>query len=374
VIEFAKKKVQWSSRRSEASMAAGTGHIVMEAVPRKTTIREVARAASVGIGTISRVLNSSSQVSRETRARVLEAIRRLGFRPNAQARRILKRRTEMVCFLLSNRDFLHPFHARILQGVESYATSVKQHVLFAALHYSPRTPPDRIDLPPVLQEHGLIDGLILAGTIYPNLLRRIESIHMPFVAFSNNVVGMGEDQQYDQVGFDDLNGTLQVTRYLIGRGHRQIVFAGDVSYPWLQHRFEGYRQGMREKKLKPVLITARNPQGFVDFGQKSAGRILARYPRATAVVAGNDEIAYGLWRSLRQHGMKVPDDISLVGFDDREEALLMDPPLSTVRVHKEEIGETCMKMLLERLHHPRMTFSQRILPTEFVIRGTVRDL
>jgi len=346
----------------------------MEAVPRKTTIRDVAKAAAVGVGTISRVLNSSTQVSGETRARVLEAIRRLGFRPNAQARRILKRRTEMVCFLLSNRDFLHPFHARILQGVESYATSLKQHVLFAALHYSPRTPADRIDLPPVLQEHGLIDGLILAGTIYPNLLRRIESIHMPFVAFSNNVVGTAEEQQYDQVGFDDFNGTLQATRYLIGMGHRKIVFAGDTSYPWLHHRFEGYRQGMREKKLKSVLIMARNSQSFVDFGQKSVARILAGHPRPTAVVAGNDEIAYGLWRSLQRHAMKVPDDISLVGFDDREEALLMDPPLSTVRVHKEEIGETCMKMLLERLHHPRMTFSQRILPTEFVIRGTVRNL
>jgi len=360
--------------RTQLDAKATKGRIVMEAVPRKTTIREVAQAASVGIGTISRVLNSSSQVSRETRARVLAAIRRLGFRPNAQARRILKRRTEMVCFLLSNRDFLHPFHARILQGVESYATSLKQHVLFAALHYSPRMPPDRIDLPPVLQEHGLIDGLILAGTIYPNLLRRIESIHMPFVAFSNNVVGMGEEQQYDQVGFDDVNGTLHATRYLIGKGHRQIVFAGDISYPWLHHRFEGYRQGMREKKLRSVLIMARNAQSFVDFGQKIAGRILSRRPRPTAVVAGNDEIAYGLWRSLRQQAIKVPDDISLVGFDDREEALLMDPQLSTVRVHKEEIGETCMKMLLERLHHPHMAFSQRMLPTEFVIRGTVCHL
>src|SRR5712671_5752201 len=167
----------------------------MEAVPTKTTIREVARAAGVGIGTISRVLNSSSQVSRKTRARVLDAIHRLGFRPNAQARRILKRRAEMVCFLLSNRDFLHPFHARILQGVESYASGMKQHVLFAALHYSPKTSPERIDLPPVLQEHGLIDGVILAGTIYPNLLQRIGSIHMPFVAFSNNVVGMDDQQQ-----------------------------------------------------------------------------------------------------------------------------------------------------------------------------------
>jgi LacI family transcriptional regulator len=220
----------------------------------------------------------------------------------------------------------------------------------------------------------LIDGLILAGTIYPNLLRRITSIHMPFVAFSNNVVGMDEEQQFDQVGFDDFNATVHSTRYLIGKGHRHIVFAGDISYPWLLRRFEGYRQAMRENKLKAVSILPRNPQGFVDFGQKSVARILSRQPRPTAVVAGNDEIAYGIWRSLQRHAVKVPDDISLVGFDDREEAVLMDPPLSTVRVHKEEIGETCMKMLLERLHHPRMTFSQRILPTEFVIRGTVRPM
>jgi LacI family transcriptional regulator len=131
---------------------------------------------------------------------------------------------------------------------------------------------------------------------------------------------------------------------------------------------------MRENKLKPVLVTARNPLSFVDFGQMSAGRILSRRSRPTAVVAGNDEIAYGLWRSLSRRGVKVPEQISLVGFDDREEAVLMDPPLSTVRVHKEEIGETCMKMLLERLHHPQMAFSQRVLPTEFVIRGTVRQL
>ena len=348
--------------------------VELETVPKPATIRDVARAAGVGIGTTSRVLNSSSQVSHETRARVLEAIRRLGFRPNAQARRILKRRSEIVCFLLSNRDFLHPFHARILQGVESYASSLKQHVLFAVLHYSARTPPQKIDLPPVLQEHGLIDGVILAGTIYPNLLRRIEAIRMPFVAFSNNVVGMDGEQHYDLVGFDDFNATLQATRYVIGEGHREIAFAGDISYPWLHRRFEGYRRAMREKRLKPVLTVVRNAQSFVDFGQKSAARVLSLQPRPTAVVAGNDETAYGLWLSLRRQGAKVPDEISLVGFDDREEAALMDPPLSTVRVHKEEIGQTCMKMLLERLHHPQMAFSQRILPTEFIVRGTVRRL
>jgi len=346
----------------------------MEAVPRKTTIRDVAQAAGVGVGTISRVLNSSSQVSRETRARVLKAIRRLGFRPNAQARRILRRRSETVCFLLSNRDFLHPFHARILQGVESYASGMKQHVLFAALHYSPRIAPEKIDLPHVLQEHGLIDGVIMAGTIYPNVLRRIESIHVPLVALSNNVVGMDGKDQFDQVGFDDFSATLEATRYLIGEGHHDIAFAADTSLPWFQRRFEGYREAMREKKLKPVQVATRNVQNFVAFGQKIASRILSRQPRPTAVVAGNDETAYGLWLSLRRHAVKVPDEISLVGFDDREEAILMDPPLTTVREHKQENGQTCMKMLLERLHNPQMAFSKRILPTEFVIRGTVRHI
>jgi len=122
------------------------------------------------------------------------------------------------------------------------------------------------------------------------------------------------------------------------------------------------------------LVSARNSTGFIDFGRKCVLRIVSLRPRATAAVAGNDEIAYGLWLSFRQHGIKVPDDISLVGFDDREEAMLMDPQLSTVRVHKEAIVEACMKMLLERLHTPQAAFSRRILPTEIIIRGTVRRI
>lgn len=375
VLESITKQQRWSIQsRFESRICRKKGKNFVDMVPNAITIRDVAQAAGVGVGTISRVLNSSPHVSRETRERVLAAIRRLGFRPNAQARRILRRRSEMVCFLLSNRDFLHPFHARILQGVETYASAVKQHVLFAALDYSPQTPPERIPLPPVLQERGVIDGLILAGTIYPNFIRRIESIQMPFVAFSNNVVGLDGQRHFDQVGFDDFNGALEATRYLIERGHRRIAFVGDISFPWIRRRFNGYQRAVRKSKLKSLSVTTRRPANFAEFGQRSTGRILARKPRPTAIVAGNDEIAYGLWRSLRRQGVGVPHQISLVGFDDREEALLMDPPLTTVRVHKEEIGEACMKMLLERLHHPHMTYSQRILPTELVVRETVKTL
>ena len=341
---------------------------------KTTTIRDVARQARVGLGTVSRVINGGTHVSVTTRTRVLTAIRRLGFRPNAQARRILKRRSEMVCFLLSNRDFLHPFHARILQGVETYASAIKQFVVFAALHYSPQTLPERIALPPVLQERGLIDGLILAGTNYPNLIRRIESIDMPFVAFSNNVVGFDGQFQFDEVGFDGFHGMEGATSYLIQEGHRRIAFVGDISLPWIQSRLTGYQAAMGNAKLRPITFASRQNGSFVELGQDMTDKILSRQPRPTAIVAGNDEIAYGLWRSLRQKGVSVPKDISLVGFDDRDEALLMDPPLTTVRVHKEEIGETCMKMLLERVRHPKMGFSRRILPTELVLRDSVRHL
>jgi LacI family transcriptional regulator len=216
--------------------------------------------------------------------------------------------------------------------------------------------------------------VILAGTIYPNLLKRMQSIQVPFVALSNNVVGVEGKHAFDQVGFDDFHATLDATRYLISEGHREIAFAGDTSFPWFQRRFNGYQQAIREKRLKSIQISDHNAENFIACGQKIAQRILSRKPRPTAVIAGNDETAYGIWLSLRRNAVKMPNEISLVGFDDREEAILMDPPLTTVRVHKEEIGHACMKMLLERLHNPGMTYSQRILPTEFVIRGSVKNL
>ncbi len=342
---------------------------------RHITIRDVARDARVGIGTVSRVLNSSAHVREATRKRVQDSIRRLGFRPHAQARRILRRHAEMVCFLLSNRDVLHSFHARILQGVETYARGLKQHVVFGAVFYDEETRPDRIPLPPLLEERGWVDGLILAGTIYPNFLRRIQAIGIPFVALGNNVFSLDrEHRRFDQVSFDGGKGEADAVRYAIEQGHRLIAFVGDTSYPWFRERHHGYLSALEAHHLETICLTEHRQPNFVEYGEWAGPKLLEHNPPPTVILAGNDEIAYGLWRCFRRMGIRVPEDLSLVGFDDREEALLMDPPLTTVRVYKEEIGQACMKMLLERLHHPLLPFTERILPTELVIRGTVRRL
>lgn len=342
--------------------------------PSVTTIRDVARYAGVGVGTVSRVLNGGAQVSRATQQRVMLAIRRLGFRPNAQARRIHRRRSEIVCFLLGNRDFPNPFHARILQGVEDSAREIGQHVLFAAVRYEYATAPHQIKLPAILEESGLFDGLILSGTNHPNFLTRIQKMKIPFVVFGNNVFDFEGEKYFDQVGFDGFQGELEATRYVIRQGHRNIVFVGDLTYPWARTRYGGFLKACHEAKIKPYAITNPRSPGYVAYGEWACSSVLERKPRPTAVVAVNDEVAFGLWRLFRRQGLQVPDDISLVGFDDREEALLMDPPLTTVHVRKEEIGRTCLKTLLERLHHPEMAFVERILSTDLVVRDTVRSL
>jgi LacI family transcriptional regulator len=338
------------------------------------TIRDVARVAGVGLGTVSRVLNGGANVSPAMREKVGKAIQRLNFRPHAQARRILRRRAGMVCFLLSNRDFIHSFHARILQGVETYLTSRQQHVVFAVVHYEAGTRPDAIPLPPILQERGWVDGLILAGMVYPNFLRRIQSLDVPFVALANNVVRNPQNPEFDQVSFDEVRGEMEATRYVIRHGHRKIVFVGDVSYPWIHERYRGYLKAMQARRFRSLSVTARRNKDFTAYGEWAAARVLGMRPRPTAVMAGNDEIAYGMWRALRRQGVTIPREMNLVGFDDRDEALLMDPSLTTVRVHKEDLGQNLAQLLLEKLHRPGGPHMRRILATELIVRGTTCDL
>lgn len=346
----------------------------MKPVPNRLTIRDVAREARVGVGTVSRVLNGGESVSQETRSRVQSAMKKLDFRPHAQARRILQQRAGMVCFLLANRAFMHSFHARVLQGVENCASALKQHVVYAAARYEPDTSPGRIALPPILQERGWVDGLILTGLVYENFLERVRSLRIPFVALGNNVVTNDRSADFDQVAFDGYRGVYDATAYLVSQGHRKIMFVGDTSFPWFKQRHRGYLAAMRANDLKSYALTSASGGAFPEYGEKAAARLLAQQPRPTAVVAGNDEIAYGLWRGLLRNNVAVPGDVSVIGFDDRDEALLMVPPLSTVRVPKEEIGDALMRLLLDKLQHAGSPSTKRILSTELILRESVRTL
>jgi len=336
-------------------------------------IRDVAREARVGVGTVSRVLNGSSELSSKTRAHIEAVIRRLGYRPHAQARRIL-RKSGMVCFLLANRPFLHSFHAAILEGVEARANELKQHVVFLRMQCDMKTPPEDILLPPILGERGWVDGVILTGAVYPNLIQRIQGLNLPIVAFGNNIFEGRGRARFDRVRYDGLKGQFDATEYLLNKGHQLVAFVGNVSYPWFREQHQGYLRAMRARDLHPISIARDGPSDFVEYGEWAVPRLLKRKPRPTAVLAGSDEVAYGLLRQLRIQGVKVPGDVSLMGFDDRELAALMEPPLTTVHVYTQRIGQCCMQVLSERLRQPSQPHAAHIVPTSLVERASVESL
>jgi LacI family transcriptional regulator len=346
----------------------------MKKAPRIVTIEDVAREAGVGLGTVSRVLNHQAHVSHSTQNRVLASIRRLKFVPHSHARRMGRRRAEMVCFILSNREFLHPFHARIFQGVERCAREWKHHVVFVGVQYDRDARPSQIPLPAILQERGSIDGLILAGMIYGNFIRRMESLGIPFVAFGNNVLGLGRRHEFDEVLYDARVGVQDAIEHLYSLGHRSIAYVGDISFPWFQEEYDAYIDITQTKNLRTLAVTSLQSGDEVKYGEWAASVVLREKPLPTAVFAGNDQIAYGLWRLFKRRGVRIPNDMSLVGFDDTEEALLIDPPLTTVRVDKEKIGYLCIQTLLERLSRPGRSPRRVVLPTKLVIRETVSSI
>jgi len=333
-------------------------------------IRDVAREARVGLGTVSRVLNNHPSVSEETRQRVQEAIRLLHYRPSAQARRLVKGSTDTICFILSNREFLKTFHARILQGVQSFISTTDYQIIYIPISYQPQIPPSAITLPRIITYRDAVDGVIVAGTNYPNFLAALEEIRVPYVVFGNNMIGDVPDRRVDAVSFDEEGGAYEATKHLVDLGHRDIWFLGNTALPWFRDRFNGYLRAVSDHDLRGRWITESDTKDNVQFGSLAISQAIERDPEVTAVVTGNDHVAYGVWKGLRELGVAMPDDISVVGFDDTELCYLTDPPLTSVSVHNEEVGAECARMLLDKLHDPGKRFRERVLSTELIPRGS----
>jgi LacI family transcriptional regulator len=334
------------------------------------TIVDVAQMAGVSLGTASRVLNNRRGVDPELVRKVNEAARALSYVRSATARRASRETAPVITFVLSNRDFLHPVHARLLQGAEEFCEENGYFVVFKKFDYSPEAAPADLKLPSALRQHGIADCLILAGTNYPNLIEATHRSRVPYVLFGNNLVSATPHEPFDQVRSDDGNGSREAVRYLVRLGHKRICFIGDVSHRWYADRHRAYLEAMQEAGLEPLAQTvALSPDNFSN-GFACAEAILRRGVAVTAVFAAGDDVAFGVWEQLRKAGLRVPDDISLVGFGDLPGAHLMIPPLTTVRQPCLDIGRQLARMAIEKAKHPSVRLAETIVPTELVLRGT----
>ena len=335
------------------------------------TIRDVARLARVAVGTVSRVVNHHPEVNAELRARVLRAAQELSYRPNARARSFARNSSAVLSFILSNRDFLHPFHSHVLQGVQEYCEAAGYFVMYTRFRYSSTANPAKITLPGVLQSHGVADCVVLAGVNYDNFIGVLEKHDVHYVLLANNFVTKRRQKHMDQVRFDDFTGATEATRYLMQLGHEHIWYIGDTSLPWYHTRYEGYVQAMSEAGLQPRAQTSALSDDMFLNGLGSVQLLLERKAPVTAIFAGTDDVAYGAWEGIRRHGLQVPRDISLVGFDDQQ-GLPHMPFLTSVHVDTEEIGRQLAKMAIAKIGSKGLSLNEVLIPTKLVKRETCR--
>jgi len=334
------------------------------------TVHDVARAAGVSVATISRVLNQHPNVSAKTREKVLALIQQSGFRPNAIARRLAHGRSGLLCFLLSNRDIIHSFHSRVLKGVEDYCQQQHRQVIFTTFDYGPDDPMPAENLPRMVREYRAIDGVLLAGTNYPNLLRYFAEVELPYVLFGNNLVtGALPLPRKNCVSFDEQAGAREATEFLAELGHRHITFVGDLGKPWYVRRQDGYREVMLARGLPAAAVDIRDATDCVELGRRAVPLLLRQHPQTTAILAQDDETACGIIENLEKVGIRVPADMSLVGYDDIAEIRYLKPALTTIRVPKASIGWK-MAESLDMIVAGKPLRALQPLATELVIRDS----
>jgi DNA-binding LacI/PurR family transcriptional regulator len=328
----------------------------------KTGLREIAATANVSISTVSRVLNGSTRVDPAIQKTVMDAASRLNVDLSQ------RNKTKALAFLLSNRAMLHAFHSRVLHGAEACCALHGWDMVFLSFNYPPNAHWSELHLPKVVQRRDIVRAVILAGTNSTNLIELLNHKGIPYVVLGNNVIGETRDLKNDVIFSDETQGGHDMTRYLIGLGHRHIGFVGNIRLPWFARCFAGYRRAMEEAGLAAVHSSI-DSEDDTDIGYLGAKSLLARGEPLTAIFAGNDQTAHGVYKALRDSGLRIPDDISVAGCDDTVGAWLY-PGLTTIREFPEQLGKQMVEMILNRIAKPDESPQRVTIPTEFIKRDS----
>ncbi len=333
----------------------------------KPSLNQIAKAAGVSVATVSRVARGQVNVASEIRLRVYKAARVLGV--DLERRR--SERSTIVAFLLSNRDVLHSFQSQVLLGAEAYCAAQNRELLFMSIRYSPGIPSKDLHLPHILTQRELVGAVILGGTNSPNIFSALRHREIPFAVLGNNVSGEWTGDEHDAVFSDDIQGAFDLTNHLISQGHRDIWFFGDIELPWYARCAKGYRQSMEIAGLQPRLSEIHSDDQ--QLGYLAMRSVLSRAERISAVFAGSDQIARGVYQALHQSGLRVPDDLTVAGFNDSEGSL-MQPSLTSVAEFPNELGKHLAAFALTRMQQPGIPPQQLTIPTRVVLRDSTRNV
>lgn len=326
--------------------------------PRAATIKDIAADLDLAISTVSRALTRPDMLRPETVKRVREAVDRLGYQPNFMARDLKLRSTGLVFVIVPN---LHPFFLEVQRGIETAAREVGYAVVMGHSDRDPQREGEFFDQ--VASRRA--DGIILVSSVDAEALAARK--HLPPTVVALEGV---EGQTLPTVRVDHTAAAMTATRHLIDLGHTRLAhIAGPQRSPMARHRHEGFLNSLRKTSLDRASDPFVQGQSTVESGEAAMRILLASQTPPTAVFAANDEMAIGAIRAIKQAGLSVPEDISVVGFNDQGLAEIYDPPLTTIHVPTCELGRHAMLKLQRVLAHAPVEMDD-VLPTQLVVRAT----
>lgn len=328
------------------------------------TINDIARKLNISTATVSRALNDRPGVSSELRQKVLEAAQEIGFVPNMVARSLVTTRTQTIGFVIRSFDqpfSSDPFYFPIMMAIELELVAHDYHVMLDASGSDNET-----HLRMVRQNR--VDGLILAG---PNLNSQFVTSMcqsgIPVVLIDNKL----EHTKANTVLTDDRGGAIDATEHLLQHGHRSIAhIGGPLEWVSSKQRYAGYCEAMQKAGLGEQCRVVHTEATTVATGEEATAKLLAEPNPPTAIFAANDAMAVGVIKAATARGLSVPKDLALIGFDNITLAEHISPPLTTIRIFKEQIGQLAARRIIDLIADSASVPVETIVSTELVVRGS----
>ncbi|MBW8189860.1 LacI family transcriptional regulator [Neiella marina] len=306
------------------------------------TIYEVSKLAGVSLATVSRVMNQNAYVTDETKKKVLDAMKELDYRPNSAAQSLALNRSDSVGVLVAELD--GPFYGPVMSGVESELRKAGKHVIVAAGHDEEETEKEGVEF---LIGRGCDALILLAETLSNEYLVELAKGSTPFVMLNRTTPGL----ESQCISLDNHLGGYMASKLLVDQGHREIAY---ISGPLWKHdaedRYAGHKQALEEAGL------TQDPELLFESDYREAGgssgllHLINSGKKFTALACANDEMASGAMMSAAQKGLSIPQDLSIVGFDNVHYARLLTPSLTTVEFPIHEMGKMAARWVLKNAY------------------------
>jgi LacI family transcriptional regulator len=334
------------------------------------TIKDIAREANVSVTTVSNVIHGkSSHVAQDTIEEINKIIAKYNYTPNMSARALVNKSSRIIGVInhlipYKKGSFLEdPFHTTLIGGIEKQLRLRDYYMML-------RTVETEEELFALFRNWNL-DGLILTGLFEDIFFERLIQAGKPIVLLDSYI----KNKKIFNVGLEDYQGGYLATKHLIEKGHRSIVFASPTILPTgvISERFKGYKAALKEAGIKYSEKNVYQQEIHLSDGIL-LGKQLSERKDITAIFATADLLATGIMTGLSQNGVKVPDDISVIGFDDSYLANLTVPPLTTIHQDAAEKGEIAVDLLIDFLQNKTTDTSNVIMPVSLVERSTVKDI